>query len=121
MPQCIPIHVSLDNFKTPIVECLNIGETRFNEPFFQKTIMQFRSTHPNVQPYRTTLKHLKKKTCQRTGNYPDGLIFHLSRCGSTFITQMLGTLEARRVLSEPDPINVVLGLEWSYAIKLIQK
>ena len=37
-----------------------------------------------------------------------GLIFHLSRCGSTLVSRMLGALSANRVLSEPDPLKTVL-------------
>ena len=39
---------------------------------------------------------------------PDGLIFHLSRCGSTLVAQMLAALPGTVVASEPPPFDQVL-------------
>jgi hypothetical protein len=37
-----------------------------------------------------------------------GLVFHMSRCGSTLVAQMLGGLEAAISLSEPGPLDAVV-------------
>jgi hypothetical protein len=37
-----------------------------------------------------------------------GLIFHMSRCGSTLLAQMLGTIGGTVVTSEPEPLDAVL-------------
>lgn len=37
-----------------------------------------------------------------------GLIFHMSRCGSTLVGQMLGVLDATISLSEPGPLDAVV-------------
>ncbi len=42
---------------------------------------------------------------------PAGLIFHLSRCGSTLVSRLLGTLPGVVVVSEPSPLNALLGLD----------
>ena len=39
---------------------------------------------------------------------PAGFIFHMSRCGSTLVAQMLAALPENRVLSEPTAINAVI-------------
>lgn len=39
---------------------------------------------------------------------PGGLIFHLSRCGSTLLARMLSALPGQVVLSEPPPIDDLL-------------
>jgi hypothetical protein len=39
---------------------------------------------------------------------PAGLIFHMSRCGSTLVSRMLAALPENVVLSEPDPLDQVL-------------
>src|ERR1044072_5687522 len=39
-----------------------------------------------------------------------GLIFHMSRCGSTVVTQMLAALTRNVVLSEPAPIDQILRI-----------
>ncbi|WP_010185611.1 Nif11-like leader peptide family natural product precursor [Sphingomonas sp. PAMC 26605] len=40
---------------------------------------------------------------------PAGLIYHMTRCGSTLIAQMLATDAAHCVLSEPEPLEAVLS------------
>ena len=42
---------------------------------------------------------------------PAGMIFHLSRCGSTLVSRLLGTLPGVVVVSEPSPLNALLGLD----------
>jgi hypothetical protein len=42
---------------------------------------------------------------------PDGLVFHMSRCGSTLVAQMLAASSANIVISEAPPIDAVLRLE----------
>src|SRR6185503_16807696 len=37
---------------------------------------------------------------------PDGLVFHMSRCGSTLVARMLATLPAMDVVSEPPPLDM---------------
>ena len=37
-----------------------------------------------------------------------GLVFHMSRCGSTLVAQMLGALDAAISLSEPGPLDAVV-------------
>ena len=41
---------------------------------------------------------------------PDGFIFHMSRCGSTLVSQMLAALPGVVALSEPAPLDIVLKL-----------
>ena len=42
---------------------------------------------------------------------PDGLVFHMSRCGSTLAAQMLAASPANVVISEAPPIDAVLRVE----------
>ena len=39
------------------------------------------------------------------------MIFHLSRCGSTLVSRLLGTLPGVVVIAEPSPLNALLGLD----------
>jgi hypothetical protein len=41
---------------------------------------------------------------------PDGFIFHMSRCGSTLVSQMLAALPGVVALAEPAPLDIVLKL-----------
>jgi len=44
------------------------------------------------------------------GPEPDGLIFHMSRCGSTLVAQMLAAAPANTVVSEAQPIDAAVML-----------
>ncbi|NOK13197.1 hypothetical protein [Corallococcus exercitus] len=48
------------------------------------------------------------KDLPEEGALPAGLIFHVSRCGSTLVTQMLGTLPGVRGVSEPEALSLYL-------------
>jgi hypothetical protein len=41
---------------------------------------------------------------------PDGLIFHMSRCGSTLVSRMLGALPEAAVVTEPAPLDSIVHL-----------
>jgi hypothetical protein len=43
------------------------------------------------------------------GRDPCGLIFHMSRCGSTLLSRLLGTMPETLVISEPQPLNALLA------------
>jgi hypothetical protein len=44
------------------------------------------------------------------GPAPDGLVFHMSRCGSTLVAQMFAALPDSMVVSEPPPLDDVLQI-----------
>ena len=41
---------------------------------------------------------------------PDGFIFHMTRCGSTLVAQMLAALPGHTVVSEPAPLDALIAL-----------
>lgn len=47
---------------------------------------------------------------------PDGFIFHMSRCGSTLVAQMLAASPANIVVSEPEPLDAIVQLPFFYGI-----
>jgi len=57
---------------------------------------------------RTPLAALERLAREEPGLVPNGLIFHMSRCGSTLIAQMLARLEATIVVSEAQPFEALL-------------
>jgi hypothetical protein len=82
---------------------------RFTDPFFGQTIDRAMA-HPfnAVFACRTGLDALGEVHAAHPGLTPAGFIFHLSRCGSTLVAQMLAAREAVRVLSEPQPLDAVI-------------
>ncbi len=58
--------------------------------------------------YATPIERLLEREKTYSGRAPDGLIFHMSRCGSTWVARMLAALDRAVVLSEADPIDMVV-------------
>lgn len=84
------------------------GDWRFKEPFFMNTL----SKHMKNSQKKTTGMELLLEYFSKSGAPdPSGFIFHLSRCGSTTISQMLARDPENMVLSEPGPAEGVLGLQ----------
>jgi gluconate kinase len=85
------------------------GERRFTDPFFDQTIERC-MRHPFNMLFRhqTPIEVLGRRYEERPGLSPAGFIFHLSRCGSTLISQMLAALPRNVVISEAPPLDAVL-------------
>lgn len=87
-----------------------VGKERFVEPFFDQTIERlFCSPFNLLFRHQTPIEFLGElNAASQDVIKPNGFIFHLSRCGSTLVSQMLAALAQNVVLSEAPPINSVL-------------
>ena len=83
----------------------------FADPFFETTAERAMQ-HPFNLAFgrRTPLAALDALHAKAPGVAPAGFVFHMSRCGSTLIAQMLARLSATTVLSEPQPLDALLRL-----------
>jgi hypothetical protein len=99
-----PVRVNGD--VEPVVEWRWLGGARFRQPFFIQTVDEaLRRPFSLLFPRETPIGTLAElEPCPS----PSGLILHVSRCGSTLVTQMLATNPARLVLSEPLPVDGIL-------------
>jgi hypothetical protein len=79
----------------------DMGHTRFTESFFQNSLDA--QAHDARRVCKTSTSSLAKIIDTIA---PSAFIFHVSRCGSTLLTQMLASLEQCIVLSEPPVIDV---------------
>jgi hypothetical protein len=81
----------------------------FAEPFFEQTVDRA-MRHPFNLAFsrRTPLVTLDALAEGVPELAPAGFIFHMSRCGSTLIAQMLAQLSSATVLSEPQPLDALL-------------
>jgi hypothetical protein len=103
-----PIRFDLSGV-APVVDWADLSEERFIEPFFDQTVARWASG-PRARPLvRTGLEALIILDNEPSLE-PAGMIFHLSRCGSTLVSRLLGTLPGAVVLAEPSPLNALLGL-----------
>ena len=95
----------------PLVEWVATDGSRFTEPFFEQTIARLRRRSPansRARGLRTPLNAL----LDVPPSVPlTALIFHVSRCGSTLLTQMLAALPANIVASEPQIFDDILQLD----------
>jgi hypothetical protein len=87
-----------------------LGRQRLLEPFFESTI-QLQMMHPFHALFRReiSIEELAADEMLYAGAVPlRGMIFHMSRCGSTLISQMLAASERNIVASEPPPLDAIV-------------
>lgn len=95
------------------------GARRLTESFFGESLPPVRSSPLNrFLRLRTPLAALEGVA----GPAPDGLVFHMSRCGSTLVGRMLGAAQGSTVLSEAAPIDAVVrsDLPWARRVVLLR-
>ena len=92
-----------------------VGAGPFREPFFEQSVVRWRSKPFNrLFPYTTPvdcttpIDMLADAQRQRSHRAPTGFIFHMSRCGSTLVSQMLAASARHIVISEAEPIDTVV-------------
>jgi hypothetical protein len=93
----------------PLVDWCLTDDVRFTDPFFEQTI-----TRAMQDPFRVLFRHqtpieaLGELEAESPVAAPTGFIYHMSRCGSTLVAQMLAALPDSLVISEAGPIDAVL-------------
>jgi hypothetical protein len=103
-----PISVDFDPVP-PVVRWCFTEDVEFTDPFFEQTIDRCLQDPFRLLFWRETdIDGLAELATARPGLEPAGIIFHLSRSGSTLVGQMLAALPEALVISEPGPIDQVL-------------
>jgi hypothetical protein len=91
------------------VDWCYLGRQRFTDPFFSQTIQSCIHRPFNLLfRHQTHIDVLRKWIRMRPGLVPDGFVFHMSRCGSTLVSQMLAALPNQIVISEAGPIDSII-------------
>lgn len=81
-----------------------------HEPFFEQSQHRARRRPFNrLIRYRTPLGALLD-AMPAIPRQPDGFIYHLSRCGSTLVAQMIGALPDAQVVSESPTVDAIVQL-----------
>lgn len=92
-----------------MVDWCHLGGLRFSAPFFEQTIHEaLCRPFGLIFRHQTSLEELIDLHSDRPGLDPAGFIFHMSRCGSTLVSQMLAAAPENIVISEAGPIDFVL-------------
>ena len=99
----------------PMVDWAFLRERRFTDPFFIQAINPC-VRHPAdvLFRHRTPLEELGEIAGAHPGVRPRGFIFHMSRCGSTLLSQMLAAAPENIVLSEPGPVDDILRAHFGH-------
>jgi hypothetical protein len=86
----------------PMVDWMHVGDARLTEAFFEQTIGNAAQRPFNLLfRHQTRIEMVAELNARQPGLPLAGFIFHMSRCGSTLISQMLAALPQNKVLSEP--------------------
>ena len=90
------------------IQWLYLNNKRFTEPFFENTLAQCK-VHP-FNSAKNTSSIAEMITASETIETvaPTAFIFHVSRCGSTLLSQLLGIDEQNIVVAEPPFIDTIL-------------
>lgn len=81
---------------------LHVGDAKFTDPFFEETISRCLSLPENSfgPPRFTPLARLPEIAAECDTLEPSAFVFHVSRCGSTLVSQLLGLDDSCVTLSE---------------------
>lgn len=84
------------------VSWLETGTVEYTDPFFDETITKIKALPVNRMPYKSTgsLELLGNWSAGLDCVQPTAIIFHVSRCGSTLLSQLLGLSRNNIVLAE---------------------
>jgi gluconate kinase len=104
----IPVRVYWSNGR-PTIDWCYLGRRGFTESSFEQTVEACLRYPANLLfRHQTSIEVLQQLSETRPGLEPTGFIFHMSRCGSTLISQMLAALSKNIVISEARPIDSIL-------------
>jgi hypothetical protein len=87
---------------------LNTGDKPFIEPFFDDTIHRCKSTGNYHIHSVSNIELLPDWAASLSSVPPTAFIFHISRCGSTLVSQLLGLNPQHIVLAEVPALDQVL-------------
>jgi len=112
LAQWTPIRLTLER-PEPVVDWCDLRGIAFREPFFMQTVARWANQTADggeaPRPViRTVLSTLEAIDGVGECLDPSGFIFHMSRCGSTVLSRLFGTVPDTVVISEADPINTFL-------------
>jgi hypothetical protein len=99
-----PVKVSIRDSRA-VAEWIYTGPLRFTAPFFQDTVNVARRN-----PFSALMRREMPLDVADSipGLAPTGFIFHMSRCGSTLVAQMLAALDRTVVISEAPAVDDVI-------------
>ena len=97
------------------IDWIHFGDVVLSDSFFDMSLRRARWRPINsLLRMRTPLAVLAKTPPPDAASGPDGLVFHMSRCGSTLVSQMLAAMPGGVVASEAAPLDAAVQLAHSH-------
>jgi hypothetical protein len=97
------------------IDWIHFGNIVLSDSFFDMSLRRARPLPINaLLRMRTPLAVLAKTPPPDATSGPDGLVFHMSRCGSTLVSQMLAAMPGGVVASEAPPLDAAIQLVHSH-------
>lgn len=94
----------------PVVDWAWFGQQPLTAPFFEGSIrVALQRPFNRLFRWRMSMADFVAAAVRQTNALmPDGFIFHMSRCGSTLVSQMLARSDRNIVISEAAPIDTAV-------------
>lgn len=106
----IPLRIIHDP-SSLLIEWMHVGDKPFTEPFFDDTVSAIRYATVNRRFKSVSTTDMLLQWCQEMRSVqPAAFIFHVSRCGSTLVSQMLSLDPQNIVLSEVPFFDEILRM-----------
>jgi len=93
-----------------VVRWMRVGTADLTEPFFDFTVRRLRAQYPLISEWETTLDAILTPSLDLAPMTPSGMIFQMSRCGSTLLLNAMRSAEDVVGLGEAEPIESALTM-----------
>lgn len=95
-------------------EWIYLGDLKYADPFFDETIAKCKSHAYNSKPFKvvSTVENLIEWSGELISVELKSLVFHVSRCGSTMLSQSLASSPENIMVSEAPIIDQILRSEF---------
>lgn len=105
----LPVQLD-DEPDPPLVQWVRTDGRAFTESFFDETVWRLRAISPDNRLDRRRRTSLDALLDVPPGASVAGIVFHVSRCGSTLFSRTLAALPRHIVASEPRIIDAILRI-----------
>lgn len=93
------------------IDWRHFGDRRLTAPFYEDSLRSAKRLPLNgFLRIRTPLATLLETPPPDAAHGPDALIFHMSRCGSTLVSQMIAAMPGSVVVSEAPPLDTIVQI-----------
>ncbi|MCW3835284.1 sulfotransferase family protein [Sphingomonas canadensis] len=95
----------------PMIEWCEFGDAPLTEPFFGESLRKAEGRPANQGQRPVTTLDALIDAPPADGIVPSGFTFHMSRCGSTLVSQMLAASPRHIAICEAEPLDAVVQLQ----------